>query len=105
MKTFKGGNFGNSRSFSVLSRYPDGDEVENLKSQHGIPPYQICFHIFGNIFLRDALSSTPIDNPFQSDKQREMYQWKLARDLQDIEAERNAREGYFGEGSYQDGPG
>lgn len=102
MKEYRSEEHVNSRRFSVLFRYPDGDEEVACEITDGIPPYQLRFDIFGNIFLKDVMQERKLDNPCQSRKQQEMYEWKLSREQQDKEAELQSTQRYFKQGPYEE---
>lgn len=92
----------NSRRLSVVYKYSDGDEQVSCEIADGIAPYQLRFDIFGNIFLKDVMKERRLDNPFQSPQQKRMYEWKLARERHEEEAERQIRQKYFNQGPYEE---
>jgi molecular chaperone DnaK (HSP70) len=97
MKEYRSETHINSRTLSIFLKSPDGDITPCKKIQDGIPPYQLCFDIFGNMFLKDSLKEVELKNPCQSDKQQAMYEWKLAKERHDSAAEREAFEKYLKE--------
>jgi len=91
-----------SRPLLILFKYPDDDEKISCEIPDGIPPCQIRFDIFRNLFLKESMMERKLKNDCQSCKQQEMYEWKLAKEQQDKEAEFLSTQRYFNQGPYEE---